>query len=406
MTSHLRPRFAVWLAGQPWPLLLGVCAGFLACCAAGRWAARQQPFQSFVRFHGGIAPDAHFYPTFSQTLNLARAHVQPGKTLVLVGGNSILQGVGQRAEFIWTKALARELGDRYTVLNLAMRGGFPHEFASLVAERLVADGVPLIFLTIGTINTGWNCDWDGLTYRWFFWDAWGKGLLPDDERRNRWLAEGFDTRYAHDEAMQERRRRGLIDAVLYADDLWNYLAYRFVGTLWTPRKNLPLWAPHRRTVDGDRGDLVPLQRRFPESTREFEMRVLRAVFGTQAAAALERGEGGDLVRAEYEAFLPTILRERTLYVFRLEATQYRQRLTSDEQARYERTYEGFAHALTEGGLHAVLVGKDWTDEDYFDRSHLSEAGGRRLARELAPVIRELDQHLRATSPRPTKGDQP
>lgn len=406
MTPPPRPRLATWLAARPWPLLLGVCVGFLACCVAGRLAARRQPFDRFVRFHLGIAPDTHFYPTFSQTLNLARSRLRPGKTLVVVGGNSILQGVGQRAEFLWTRALQQELGDQYVVLNLAMRGAFPHEFASLIAERLVADGVPLIFVTIGTVNPGWTCDWDGQTYRWLFWDAWGKGLLPEDARRDRWLAEGFDAKYAHDEAMQERRRRGLIDGVVYADDLWNYAAYRYFGTIWTPKKNLPLWTPHRRAVDLDRGDLVPMQRRFPESTREFEMRVLRAVFGSLTAGALERGEGADLVRAEYEAFQPQMLRACSLYVFRLEAKQYRDQLSPDELARYERIYEGFTAALNEGGLHAVLVGKDYAAEDYFDRSHLSEAGGRRLARDLAPVIRALNQQLYPAAQRSTQGDRP
>jgi lysophospholipase L1-like esterase len=406
MTPPLRPRFAIWLAGRPWPLLLGIGVGFLACCAAGRLAAQRQPFDRFVRFHLGIAPDSHLYPTFSQTLNLARSRVRPGKTLVVVGGNRILQGVGQRAEFIWTKALQQELGDQYVVVNLAMRGAFPHEFAGLIAERLATDGIPLIFVTIGTVNTGWKCDWDGKTYRWLLWDAWGKGLLPPEERRDWWLAEGFDSKYAHDEAMQERRRRGLIDGVVYADDLWNYTAYRYFGTIWTSSKNLPLWTPHRRTIDPDRGDLVPLQRRFPESTREFEMRVLRAVFGNLTASALERGEGADLVRAEYEAFLPQILRPRSLYVFRLEAKQYRDQLSPDELTRYERIYEQFTAALNEGGLHAVLVGKDYTAGDYFDRSHLSEAGGRRLARDLAPVIRQLNQQLYFSAPGATAGDRP
>jgi lysophospholipase L1-like esterase len=93
-------------------------------------------------------------------------------------------------------------------------------------------------------------------------------------------------------------------------------------------------------------------------------------------------------------------------VFRLEAKQYRDQLSPDELTRYERIYEQFTAALNEGGLHAVLVGKDYTAGDYFDRSHLSEAGGRRLARDLAPVIRQLNQQLYFSAPGATAGDRP
>ena len=55
---------------------------------------------------------------------------------MIVGGNSILHGYGQNADQIWTRHLQELLGDRYCVLNLAMRGGFPAEFAGPIAEAL------------------------------------------------------------------------------------------------------------------------------------------------------------------------------------------------------------------------------------------------------------------------------
>jgi hypothetical protein len=42
--------------------------------------------------------------------------------LVLVGGNSILLGVGQKKEQLWTKELQRVLGPDFAVVNIAFRG--------------------------------------------------------------------------------------------------------------------------------------------------------------------------------------------------------------------------------------------------------------------------------------------
>jgi hypothetical protein len=387
-----RPRWPIWLSLRPWPLLLGVCAGFLACCVAGRIAARQQPFERFSRFHNGISPETHFYPTFSQTLNLAREQHRPGTLLVVIGGSSVLQGVGQRPEHLWSRKLQEELGEGFSVVNLAMRGGRPYEFAGLIAERLAADGVPVLFVTVALPGAGWG-DWDGQTYRWLFWDAWGKGLLPDDPRRNAWLNQEFDTKYGQDEAMLEQRRRGRVDGWLFAADLWQYVAYRYVGTLWTPFKEGPLWLPHRRLKDRDVGDKVPFEKRLNPARVQQDLHVVRGSITSGVGPLLLAGRGCAPLLAEYEARLPDRLRERTLFVLRLEATYYRNLLTEQERAQYEQVYRGIVAELDRAGLNAQLVGLDWAVEDYVDRSHIGERGGAKLARELAPTIRALAERL-------------
>lgn len=395
-----RPLLSVWLAQRPRPLLLGVCAGFLACCVAGRMAARQQPLERYVRFYNGISPETHFYPTFSQTLNLAREQHRPGTILVVIGGSSILQGVGQRPEHLWSRKLQEELGDGFSVVNLAMRGGRPYEFAGLIAERLAADGVPVLFVTVALPGAGWG-DWDGNTYRWLFWDAWGKGLLPDDPRRNAWLTGEFQERYGQDEAMQEQRRRGRVDGWVFAADLWNYVAYRYVGTLWTPFKEGPLWLPHRRLKDRDGSDWKTFEQRLTPARREQDLRVVRGGITSGVGQLLLAGRGCAPLLAEYEARLPALLRARTLFVLRLEATYYRNLLTAEERSQYEQVYRGIVEGLNQAGLNAQLAGLDWDVEDYCDRSHIGERGGAKLARELAPTIRALAERLyvRNGSPR-------
>lgn len=387
-----RPLLPVWLARRPWPLVLGVCAGFLACCAAGRIAARQQPLEGFLRFHNGISPETHFYPTFSQTLNLARQHHRPGTVLVVIGGNSILQGVGQRAEHLWSRKLQEELGSGFSVVNLAMRGGKPYEFAGLIAERLAADGVPVLFVTSALPAGGWG-DWDGEVYRWLFWDAWGKGLLPDDPRRNAWLTQQLEQHPGQDERVQERRRRGLVDGWLFAADLWNLVAYRSVGTLWTPFKEGPIWLPHRRLKDRDAGDTISFERRLKPAHIEPELRIVRGRIQSGVGQLLLTGRGCAPLLAEYEARLPALLRDRTLFVLCMDATYFRDLLTEEERRQYEQIYRGIVEGINQAGWNAQLAGLDWAVEDYCDRTHIGERGGAKLARELTPTIRALAERL-------------
>src|SRR4051794_5766419 len=94
----------------PWPLLLGVLASFLGCCAAGAWYGHHNVYENFERFHPWIGQQTHHYPTASQVVALARSRLDRDKVAVIVGANSILYGSGQRAAVLWSKALQAELG--------------------------------------------------------------------------------------------------------------------------------------------------------------------------------------------------------------------------------------------------------------------------------------------------------
>jgi hypothetical protein len=386
------------LARRPVPILLGVVVGFLACCVAGRVAARQQPFKNFVRFHPHIAPDSHHYPTFSQTLNLARQHAKPGKVLVIVGGNSVMHGVGQRAEHLWSKHLEQLLGDRFVVLNLAMRAGHPHEFGATIAERLTAEGVPVVYVTSYADVFTETSDWDGTTYKYFFWDAWGKGLIPPDARRDEWLRGGFAERYAGAPAVHERRHSGAIDGLAYARDLWNYVANRYRATVWVPLKYPRFWRPHREYPDQEAGDTVTFRQRNPESGTADELKRLRASTTRWPGPGLLANEAeteAEIAR-QYRGYVAAPMHARTLFVFRLEAAYHRDRLAPAERDAYCEVFRRYTAAVSRAGFAAQLVGENYVEGDYADRSHFSERGGRKLAEDLAPTVRAMSARLYGT----------
>lgn len=410
-TGEPPPTVLARLARRPFPILLGVAVGFLGCCVAGRVAARQQPYKNFVRFHPQIAPDSHYRPPFEQVLNLARQRATPGKVLVVIGGNSVMHGVGQRAEHIWSRHLQERLGDRYAVLNLAMRAAWPNEFAGFVAERLAADGVPVLYVTIGTENVGWDCDWDGGVYREFFWDAWGKGLVPPDARRDAWLAEGFYAKHvapegeetgaqrrareAAREKTMELRNQGRIDGATYANDLWTYVADRYVGTVWTSLKYPDFWKPHRSFKDTDPGDTLPFDRFHNDRTLAVELDIVRGRVRSAAGQALLRGDPATAraVGEQFAAFVPDLLRAKTLYVLRTEGRYYLNRLSANDLRDYHEVSRRYRDAVRAAGFDVVLAGEHYEERDYADRSHLGERGGAKLAADVEPTVRAMAQRL-------------
>src|SRR5437773_5728158 len=131
----------------PGPLLVGVVVTFLGCCAAGHYLAYRNVYERVERFHWMISPENLHYPSASQVAALARSRLLPDRVAVIVGGSSINHGVGQRLEEVWTQKLQADLGDRYRVINLAMRGAYASEFGGPVVEALSAEYKKLIYIT-------------------------------------------------------------------------------------------------------------------------------------------------------------------------------------------------------------------------------------------------------------------
>src|SRR5262249_8702245 len=174
-----RPTTPGWLerAVVPGPLFLGAAGAFLLCCVGGFLAGRRNCYPAFERFHQFINIESAYYPTASQARALARARLDPAKVAVVVGGNSVLYGTGQRGRAVWTKELQALLGERYQVINLGARGAEPSEFGATAAEMLSGEYPRLIFISdLGSSTAPGNPD--GNIYRYFFWDAYYKGLLP------------------------------------------------------------------------------------------------------------------------------------------------------------------------------------------------------------------------------------
>src|SRR5262249_10523444 len=148
----------------------------------GQVASRINIYEPFERFHQLIAPESQFFPTARQLHSLAEARLDPARIGVIIGGSSILHGVGQRAGHVWTHRLQELLGDRFQVLNLAMRCGRTLEFGGVTAEALAVDHPRLIYVA----DYHGPSELDGVIYKYIFWDALSNGLIHLTEARQQW----------------------------------------------------------------------------------------------------------------------------------------------------------------------------------------------------------------------------
>lgn len=384
---------------HPVTLLAGVIFGLLCLSIAGRLVTRQDWHRNFERFHPLIAPESQYQPTIAEMQAIVRARCRPDQILVIVGGNSIFQGVGQPVEKLWTRLLQERLGDRYAVVNLAFRGSSPSDGGALVAESL-RDEFPRQIYLANVPPFAAASSAGSLDYRFMLFDAYYKDwLLPHSPR-----AETIADYLAHPHiypAARELSLAGRLDAWLRFRELWNGWSVTRGFTFPTPLTPEPARAfrPRRTFADHEPDfEKMPFAQRFPAQFNATEMQITR---NTTAQFYEPAPEGGwklsEFERAQFLKFagwaFPDQLKARTLIVLSRNSPYYTRQLTPAEQARDEMAFGDGIALWQEAGYAATDYGPGFKDEDFGDRTHLTATGGRKLAAKLAPEIQALANRL-------------
>lgn len=389
---------------QPATVLAGVLFGLFILSWAGRTVTGTSWHRNFVRFHPMIAPESNYQPTVAEMRAIVRAQCRPDQILVIVGGNSIFQGVGQPVEKLWTLHLQERLGARYAVVNLAFRGSSPTDAGALVAESLRDEFPRQIYLAnvppfVAASPAG------SLDYRFMLLDAYHKGWLLHHEPRRSTIADYL----AHPEiypAAPELNLGARLDAVLRFRDFWNWWSMTKFFTIPTRFTAEPGRAFRPRAAFEDHEpdfEQIPFRNRFSDQGLPVEMEITR---NTTAPFYEPDGQGGwrpvaatrqNFINYAEQAFPPS-LKARTLIVLSPNAPYYTRRLTAAEQARDALAFRDTLALWRELGYAATSYGEGFTDAHFGDRTHLSATGGRRLAELLAPEIRALAGRLGHPNP--------
>ncbi|MBI5426139.1 MAG: hypothetical protein HZA32_18860 [Opitutae bacterium] len=374
-------------------LLAGLLAGFALAVFLGAAAEGYSKPDRFRRFHPFISPESLFYPTFASLENLALAHWQPGKTLVIVGGNSVLNGVGQPEDRLWSLRLQELLGPNFVVVNLSFRGAFPSEAGALVAESLLRRDVPVVYIA-NTSPGGVVRAFEGF-YRHFFWAARARGALHDWPLREKDLS--FRLASLPDNTRREREeemRGAALDRWFHFQALWQHVAYRYAFTVWNRVTGTSSWRA-RDAFPDDETPPPPVAERFgPNLVREME--IVRSVTAPLATPTPNGGWSVDTTRLasagdDLEKTFPPSLRPRMLMLLSQSSPYHRTHLTAAERARDDAVFAAYAALWREHGIASAIYGTDFAVEDFHDRTHLTPSGGDKLAELVAREIRSLAQ---------------
>ena len=376
---------------SPTLVFIGVFAGFSLMVIAGRWTGKQNLFVAYERNYPLISPEGYFYPSLDNLTELVNHVASNRKILVLVGGNSVLMGVGQKKEQLWTKELQRVLGSNFAVVNLAFRGAYLTEMAAVVAEVLSKKYPRLVYVTSETSPMRMELSGADRPYEYLYWQAQASGELfkaiPDQQKIHGVVAN-------HSRGpLSEAALRGYLDYGTHASDLWNYIGYNYLFTVFNFIKYPPEhFFEARRNSEDLMPEIPPIPQRF--TLQEQSMQIIRSFF----KSSVEKDTKGELhiKPAVSDAFMrdaqvafPDPFKSRTLILLAYNAPYFSNQLSKDEHAAYEYVFSQAKSWLQKAGYHSVLIGPDLTNEDFADRVHLTASGGQKMARDIAPEIRAM-----------------
>jgi len=381
---------------SPIALCLGVAVGFLGCSVVGRLWSKENIYKNYVRLHPFLEQETSYYPTSSQLAAIARAQCPPtsSKTLVILGGNSVFNGSGQKTDELWSRVLQQELGDAYHVVNFSAPGAGVVDNGGVVYEMLSREYPRLLFVT--NTEPGYYPPAERSGYSYLFWDAYFKGTLTDDADRAARLRREPQT-----DGLREYKLGYRLNSAFYFNDLWTGVAYRHVSTVWTSwlkersfraRGHLPDWYDERYT-----------RKKWKQPNYEEMAPELLEALRRRKSVAPERFQQADdgswrqtdqTLRAEAEqitALLPKPLVSRALVVFTPVNPWLLERLTPDERGRAEASSENAVEFFGQAGWRVMpTLNKGFEPADFVDTAHLKPPGGRRLAHLVAREILSMN----------------
>ena len=319
-----------------------------------------------MRLHKFIGTETNFFPTASQLRAVVRARCARDRTLVLVAGNSIFNGYGEPPEGIWTAHLQDELGSDYCVVNLATALSQIGDIGAVAMDMLRRE-YPRIVLVTNTLPGTCGPPGGSAQYRYVFWDAYWKGLLdaPDERRRavDDWAPIG-EPLVRQDEEMRLGRQ---LNAALRFNDLWNYVEYEWLATVWTIDTRGPFPAPRRRFADPVPA-IPPLAERFTTGKQPRRTEIARfssPFFDAGDTAAWVDVPSRGTLEKEIDAALPPEFRPHALVVMTELNAVHLALLSPQERARHAQLFASSLQRWQAAGYHAVAVGSDFEPADYY-----------------------------------------
>lgn len=351
----------------------GVVLGFMLCCIAGFITSQTIYFKHFTRFFAAIQPAMHYYPTAHELLNTAEHHLQKNKIIVVVGGNSIFKGIGQKHNELWTDALQQELGDQFQVLNFAMDGAAFNAFGGTVYRMLHERYPRVLFVTTCVPESALGSDQH--TYDYVYWDAYYKKLFNPDKNERK-MIQTKRKEDLHSLAGQNLHLLSVLDSHFYFRNLWNAIGYHIGFTIWTDQSAHSLFKARKKYHDLGDDAILHLEK----------TQILDVI--QQDEQLLNKGDSRLLLRESEHRYRewPLADRRHTLCVIPTLNPKMVNQFSPVAKHHYFAILQQLSGLLGQLGYHAMIM-PTFANTDYVDTRHLNASGGKKLATQIANEVR-------------------
>lgn len=379
---------------RPKWLLLGFAVTVLLLAIQGHRYAYRTFHENFVRFYPLAAPDTRYQPALDEYLALVRSQCERDQVLVLIGGNSILYGVGQPPDKVWSKKLQELLGPDYRVINFAFRGGTITDGAAVISEVLSKEYPRQILIANSApVQAG---DAIGTpTYNYLIKSALDRGLLENFPERTARLAEGWPGY-----KWSAERGYNLLDAALRYRVWGNAISWTHFSTVTnTLTPKFPDWMRARKDQLDTEPDIdtVPVADRYPPAALGVEMEITRSFSALMIQDPVKGWVLNDASKRGFAYFAamtrPPDLRSKTLILTSSNSPYYLDKLTPSERARDAAAMKASVEEWERSGYASLAYGEGFTKEDFVDRTHLTANGGAKLATLVAAKVKDMTKDI-------------
>jgi hypothetical protein len=362
----------------PIPFFIGIAMGFASLSCLGAFVQSKHLIDDFVRFHQLITVEAGYFVTARQIKAIVDKTSSTDRLVyVIVGGSSVLNGVGQQESLVWTRLLQERLGARFRVVNFAQRAGRANEFGNIAAEYLLRSSKRVIFVADAP-DASYASALVTSRYLHAIFDAWRRDfLLPWPPRDNLFAQAPFKG----PDQVRKPALAAMLDTYLNFNDLWNFIVYDYTGLNWNSLLGKRSFEARWRAKDPE---LYPEQLMRYHYEHQLMMTQVRSQIIAPGDPIWQNSI--DLI----EQTVPPQLRAISLGLIDLASPYYVRELTAAEQMKYSQAARHHAQILTRLGFKRVLIPSEgFSEDDYIDRIHLSVSGGQKLAAAVAPTVQEI-----------------
>jgi hypothetical protein len=373
---------------RPTYFFFGIILGFLMCSITGYFASKHTRYHHFLRFTSYISPLIDYFPTASELLVTAEHEVNPDKILVLIGGSSILRGEGQNEDELWSQNLQAILGDKFKVLNYGFNGAQFSAFGA-VAFRILSEKFPKIIFASTCTFAGEEKEIDGgELYGYLFWDAYYKHLFHPDKNEKTEIAQLRKRQIVTYKGI-ELHVMSYLDSLFYFRNLWNAVAYQYFFTIYN-KNTYPRIFKARKYFEDDIFDNKSLAQNLSKDDNHFKEEM--HVFNIMDFPSLVDFNKGHCIPVKSEEILNTFNnvfasrhRSKILCILSTYNPKNLSRLKPNQSQAYKIIMQDTRSILQSLG-YSVIQTSDMIPDDYIDMMHYVASGGRKIAKEVAPLM--------------------